>query len=78
MIPNHEKLTTITVLYGWKIVPSGYTEEGVDTYILTADSFENHPLLGDGGEGFRSGWIRLIDLERGFAITKSGTRYALA
>ena len=80
MKPHNEKLTAITTLYGWKLIPSGHKREPFDegeAYVLTAREFTGHPLLGD-GEDFRSGWVEIVDLERGFAITKSGTRYSLA
>ena len=79
MKPHYEKLMAICTLYGWKIEASGHKrgpgDEG-EAYVLTAREFTGHPALGDGMD-FRSGWIEIIDLERGFAITKSGTRYAL-
>tara|TARA_B100000809_G_C14932587_1_gene457426 strand:+ start:130 stop:363 length:234 start_codon:yes stop_codon:yes gene_type:complete len=71
-----EKLSTLVTLYEWKIVPA-YEFAGEDgRYVLTARRFENHPRLGD-GEDFKSGWIVVIDLERGYAMTMSGTRYSL-
>ncbi len=87
MKPHREKLSVICTLYGWQVEPTGRqrpdrVDDG-EAYILTAREYEGHPLLGDsevggGDERYRFGWIEIIDFERGFAITKSGTRYALA
>ena len=71
-----EKLSTLVTLYGWKIIPAYSRAEEDGRYALTAKRFENHPRLGD-GEDFVSGWIVVIDLERGYAMTMSGNRYSL-
>ena len=62
----------MVTIFGWKIIPFG---EG---YVLTAERFENHPRLGSGDGLVRTSPIEVLDLTRGFAVTRSGTHYALA
>ena len=66
-----ETLTATTALYGWKIMPLGE-----DHYVLTAERCENHPRFGSGPLA-RSSPIEVLDLTRGYAITRSGTHYLL-
>ena len=61
----------MVTIYGWKVVPF---REG---YALTADRFEDHPRLGS-GEHLLTSPVEVLDLARGFAVTRSGTHYALA
>ena len=63
---------TSCILYGWKIVPFGE-----DHYVLTADRCEDHPRLGSGPFA-RTSAIEVLDLVRGYAVTRSGTHYILA
>jgi hypothetical protein len=62
----------MVTIFGWKITqtPSGH-------YVLTADRVENHPVLGS-GPFCRTSPIEVLDLTRGFAVTRSGTHYVLA
>ena len=59
-------------IFGWQVVPIG---EGA--YRLSAERFEGHPRLADGGSLWTSP-IEVLDLTRGFAVTRSGTHYELA
>ena len=59
-------------IFGWKIIPFGTSED----YVLTAERFEDHPRLGSGSD-IRTSPIEVLDLARGYAITRSGTHYAL-
>tara|TARA_Y100001951_G_C11136711_1_gene181252 strand:+ start:327 stop:533 length:207 start_codon:yes stop_codon:yes gene_type:complete len=62
-------------IFGWKV------ELIYGRYHLTADRFEDHPRLGSGGVeepgSFRTSPIEVIDLVRGYAVTRSGTHYEL-
>lgn len=61
----------MVTIFGWKIIPFGEDEA-----VLTAERFENHPRLGSGSD-IRTSPIEVLDLARGYAITRSGTHYAL-
>ena len=61
----------MVTIFGWKIIPFGEAEA-----VLTAARFENHPRLGSGSD-IRTSPIEVLDLARGYAITRSGTHYAL-
>ncbi len=63
----------MVTIFGWKIIPFGE-----DYYVLTAERFENHPRLGSGDGLVRTSPIEVLDLTRGFAVTRSGTHYVLA
>jgi len=58
-------------IFGWKVIPFG------EDYVLTAERFEDHPRLGSGPD-LRTSPVEVLDLTRGFAVTRSGTHYALA
>ena len=62
----------MVTIFGWKItpIPQGH-------YVLTADRMENHPRLGS-GPLLRTSPIEVLDLTRGYAVTRSGTHYLLA
>ncbi|MBD04029.1 MAG: hypothetical protein CME24_06755 [Gemmatimonadetes bacterium] len=62
----------MVTIFGWKIIPFGE-----DHYVLTAERMEDHPRLGS-GPLLRTSPIEVLDLARGFAVTRSGTHYALA
>jgi len=61
----------MVTIFGWKIIPFG------EDYVLTAERFEDHPRLGSGPD-LRTSPVEVLDLARGFAVTRSGTHYALA
>ena len=62
-------------VFGWKV------ELIYGRDHLTADRFEDHPRLGSSGhddEGrLTTSPIEVIDLVRGYAVTRSGTHYEL-
>ena len=62
----------MVTIFGWKIIPFGE-----DYYVLTGERVENHPRLGS-GPLLRTSPIEVLDLVRGYAVTRSGTHYALA
>tara|TARA_B110001454_G_scaffold72950_1_gene70670 strand:+ start:413 stop:616 length:204 start_codon:yes stop_codon:yes gene_type:complete len=61
---------------GWKV------ELINGRYHLTADAFSDHPRLGSSGhddEGrLTTSPLEVLDLARGYAVTRSGTHYLLA
>jgi len=60
-------------IFGWKVIPIGESQRG---YALTAERMEDHPRLGS-GPLVRTSPIEVLDLARGYAVTRSGTHYVL-